>query len=119
MVAVAFDNDDNDSLRFITVAVKPLQLQAHSFHSFISLKSGNTARRQTHTQNRQTDTWAPAGFFPGVGKFIGLARIFGGALVFSKKFTFLVVALKTQPKTILNEPLRSSKSHPPSKKMGC
>ena len=46
-------------------------------------------------------SWAPAGFFPGVGKFIGVARIFSGGALFSSRSwrPFLVVALKTQAKT--------------------
>ena len=46
--------------------------------------------------------WAPARFFPGMSKFIGVARIFSGAVHFfpSKRWRpFLVVALKTQAKT--------------------
>jgi len=52
-----------------------------------------------------TASWASAGFFLGVGKCIGVARIFSGAHFFTffprKKLTafLLVVALKTQAKT--------------------
>ena len=40
-------------------------------------------------------------FYPGVGKFIGVARIFSEGRFFSSKklTTFLVVTLKTQAKT--------------------
>ena len=65
--------------------------------------------------------WPPAGFFPGVGKFIGVARIFSGGVHFfpSKSWRpFLVVILKSQAKTTkwTTPTLQIS---PSSKKMGC
>ena len=46
--------------------------------------------------------WVPAEFFPGVGKFIGVARIFYGGVHFVPQKVdnlFIVVALKSQAKT--------------------
>jgi len=53
--------------------------------------------------------WAHAGFFPGVGKFIGVARIFHGVhFSLEKVTTFLVAALKIHAK-LLNKPLSPAK----------